>query len=178
MAGKSPYSTELIEKCVQLYKNGTSIEALARDTGVPTRTLYRWCKTYGFTRTPIDPDTISNSLNFQNALEARAMSRSSATAWVDDVEATVNRLGTLHSDLIYDLHKLLQAAIHCSDPSPRAINSLSLTLDRHMSGLLRVTMHGRERLIDCTQALSVLEAWGFVVFRGETLREMFTEKED
>ena len=39
-------------------------------------------------------------------------------------------------------------------------------------------MHGRERLIDCTHALSVLEGWGYVVFRGETLQEMFTEKED
>lgn len=177
MAGKSPYSTELIEKCVQLYKSGVSVETIAKSTGVPTRTLYRWCQTHGDRNVPADLDTISNDPNFQNALKAKLMPHGDAVAWIDDVEATVNRLGTLHSDLIYDLHRLLQSAIHSSDPSPRAINTLSLALDRHMSGLLKVTMHGRERQIDVGQALSTLEAWGYMVLDGSSLREMFAEKQ-
>lgn len=179
MAGKSPYSTELIEQCVNLYKGGVSVETIAKNTGVPTRTLYRWCKTHGDRGCPVDPDKIaSNDLNFQKTLKAKVMPHSDAVRWIDDVESTVNRLGNLHSDLIYDLHRLLNAAIHSADISPRSINTLSLALDRHMTGLLKVTMHGRERLIDASQAMSILESIGYMVFDSSHLQQMFTPTEE
>lgn len=178
MAGKSPYSTELIEQCIKLCKSGVSVETVSKNTGVPTRTLYRWCKTHEVRGVPVDLDTFSNDPNFQKTLQARVMPHREGTAWIDNVEATVDRLGTLHSDLIYDLHRLLQSAIHSADVSPRAVNTLSLCLDRHMSGLLKVVMQGRERQIDQSQALNTLEAWGYMVLDGSQLREMFAEKEE
>jgi hypothetical protein len=179
MPKKSPYDPSVITKAVELYQSGLSSEQVSQQLGVPTRTVARWVKVHGSSRgAPIEPDSFNLGENYAMALRARVASHAEAVAWVENLEATQSKLGSIHADLIDDLHSLLNQAINCSDPSPRAINTLSLCLDRHMTAALRVSLMGRDRQIDCISAFSVLESWGYVVFDSARLQSLFGVQEN
>jgi hypothetical protein len=179
MPKKSPYDPSVIAKAVELYQSGLSSEQVAQALGIPTRTVARWVKTHGASRgVPVDPDNLNLGENYTTALKAKLMPHADATAWLDNLEATQAKLGGIHADLIDDLRELLDKAINCSDPSPRAINTLSLCLDRHMIGAMRVAMMGRTEQITCNQAVSVLAAWGYTVFDSAKLHSLFGAEEN
>lgn len=170
----NPHSINDREEAIKRFEAGEAPKNIAKILNIPVRTIQRWVQTK---RTPLEPEKISTHPNFQKLMSTKLMPSAAANAWVESVEEVQAKAGGMHANISLMVYQLLEAELSKTEISTRTINNLSLVLSRHLDGELKAVLAGNERQIECNQAVNVLEAYGFMVFNGSHLREMFAGEE-
>ncbi|QLE46675.1 helix-turn-helix domain-containing protein (plasmid) [Nostoc sp. C052] len=170
----NPHSISDREDAIKRFEAGEAPKNIAKILKIPVRTIQRWVQAR---RMPLEPEKISTHPNFIKAMAAKLMPSAAANAWVESVEEVQAKAGGMHANISLMVYQLLETELSKSEISTRTINNLSLVLSRHLDGELKAVLAGNERQMDHSQAMSILEAWGYVVFDGSRLREMFAGEE-
>ncbi|MBW4597645.1 MAG: helix-turn-helix domain-containing protein [Brasilonema angustatum HA4187-MV1] len=151
-----------------LLRRNYTVSQIAKELGLQTRTVQRWAKELREGK----PEPKAAPIVKAEVLAPQSLPRTTEPAligyggslqdWVKDYNETSCKARKKHQNAQIAIEQKLLDEL-ANNGSNRSIHTLSLALERHINGELKMLRQGRDDLLTLHQALALVQTAGFVV---------------